>query len=146
QGDGVAARLDGIWKLRTAVPQNPTERRKVRGSVRVQKTLDGDFDGGRLDLHVFVPRDLVPGVTETSDTLGESLGCRVDGFYFLLKQLVGISRGDVTVSIVDPSLSSITDVEKAFEVVRSIENGTKVLAVLLTKELVVVGKDDIHGV
>ena len=143
QGDSSPEDLSGTWRLRAAVPQSPTEKRKVRGRVYVQTSGDGVFHAGTLAVHAFVPQDLL-GSNE--GPLPRELECRLDAFFAVLQALAGIGRGAVDATVVDASYSTIDSVGKAFELSKDLPDGARVLPILFTQNIVVPGLGDSHGV
>lgn len=70
----------------------------VRAKVRVQKTPDGEFHGGVLDLNVFIPDGVkIGGTAITAQTARAeyNVRARIDSFFDSFERLFGIGRGNV---------------------------------------------------
>lgn len=130
QGDGVPANLEGRWTLRAGFPQAPDKRGTLRTTIRIQEADLGTFRGGWLDLHLHVPGY---GTTDAGVTRGLSSHDEkcIDRYFELLRDLVGIDRGTVTVYGEDWSLDALT-MPKGFALEPPLARGTKGLQVLLT--------------
>lgn len=107
---GVAATTVAQNPLSSAMPLEIGEWQLLFGSssagesldakVYVQQTDDGEFHGGVLDLHVYLPDGLLltdPDPLHTVDpssaAADASMTARIDAFYDALSELYGIDRG-----------------------------------------------------
>ncbi|MBK8213581.1 MAG: hypothetical protein IPK71_07480 [Myxococcales bacterium] len=115
-------------------------------SARVQISGDGEFHGGALDMHVYLPRGLVvedPGSPHVVDAAraerDASIEARLDAFYRALEATTGIVRGDVTFHDVDPSFRRIATkraLDAAFAASAGVvADGHQSVHVMLTNEL-----------
>ncbi|MBK6693280.1 MAG: hypothetical protein IPG50_13895 [Myxococcales bacterium] len=87
----------GPWSVLAEGPEGSSLR------LLVQRTDDGQFHGGLMDLELFVPDGLLVGEGDVrrpigaNDAVGDpAIAARVDAFFALLWVSVGISRGTVT--------------------------------------------------
>jgi hypothetical protein len=148
----------GKWKLVVAGivvhPSAPTDKSnkslpdgeavtgKLRVRVSLQRTNDGAFHGGELDLHVYVPEGLEvqdpdPLHAVTADTADKdpSIAHRLDIFYEELSRLFGIGRGAVAFHRIDPAfLRASTGEARASLIAQATERGPG-LHVVLTNHL-----------
>lgn len=132
----------GVWKLKLFSHDNS---RLYRVRLTVQRTSDGFFHGGELDLHVYVPEGLMlsqPGprheVRIDDAYFDDALNARIDAFYDLLETTVGIGRGNVSFHGIPAKFASIdfTSMElyEAFRETR-VEPDAQALHVVFTNEL-----------
>jgi hypothetical protein len=87
-----------------------------RASLRVQKTPDGAFHGGYVDVHVYLPKGLVlDGDTVLEDNYAAIKGARdrIDALGEAMRGLYGLERGNVAFHLVDASFVSVTDARLA---------------------------------
>ena len=119
---------------------------KLAVSARVQISGDGQFHGGALDLHVYLPRGLVvedPGAPHVVDAAraerDASIEARLDAFYRALEATTGIVRGDVTFHDADTSFRRISTkraLDAAFAASAGVvADGHQAVHVMLTNEL-----------
>ena len=88
----------------------------VSATVRVQNTPDGQFHGGALDIHVYLPEGLdVEGDTVTKTHFKRVAGVRdrIDMFADAIRDLYQLTRGDVTFHLVSSKYVEIADSELA---------------------------------
>ncbi|HVH41141.1 MAG TPA: hypothetical protein VM925_02325 [Labilithrix sp.] len=152
QGEGVVANLAGKWKVRFGVMNDRSTKLQLRGRVRVQSSGDGAFHGGTLDLHVHVPRGLEIGdhvVDATSAAKDGDIADRLDTFFALTSQLLGIEKGDVVFHAESESLRELdgyADIAKGFAVSRGEKDGTQAFHVLLTNVIALNGEPVAAGI
>lgn len=110
-------------------------------TVKLQRTGDGAFHGGQLDLHVYVPQGLHvqdpdPVHVVTNPSSDASIGKRVDFFYEELLRLFDIGRGTVTFHSMDARFAHATTGDDRAQLIAqaSVESGPA-LHVVLTNEL-----------
>lgn len=110
-------------------------------TVHVQRSNDGAFHGGTLDLHVYVPDGLrvhdPDSVHVVRDPASDaSLARRVDVFYEELDRLFGISRGQVAFHAIDARFAHATtgDARASLIAQATVASGPA-LHVVLTNEL-----------
>lgn len=141
QSEAVAAPLPaGTWKVRFGVQNDATAKPKVHAKVRVQSSGDGAFHGGKLDLHLHVPAGLsIEGVTidPAKAATTSQVKARVDLFFQLTTQLLGIERGEVVFHTEKVALADLDGQEllKGFAVSDSADDGKQALHVLLTNSI-----------
>ncbi len=130
----------GTWKVRFGAMNNPTANLTLKPKVRVQSSGDGVFHGGTLDLTLHVP----PGVTIDGATLdakqaetSAAVGERVDLFYSVMSQLLGIERGTVSFLPASKAFVDLDDNEvvEGFAASTGTADGTQSLHVLLTNSI-----------
>ncbi|MBL8609739.1 MAG: hypothetical protein JNL38_20570 [Myxococcales bacterium] len=88
----------------------------VATTVFVQNTPDGAFHGGALDIHVHLPDGLdVEGDTVSKNHYKRVAGIRdrIDAFAEAIRDLYGLTRGDVTFHLVASRYQEIDDDELA---------------------------------
>jgi hypothetical protein len=151
QGEGTSAE-PGTWTLRVGV-QNSTKKVKVTAKVRIQSSGDGTFHGGTLDLHVHVPDGLKVGKSTiaSGSTAQDSpeLKQRIDTFYKLVSQMLGIDRGTVVFHSAEASLAAIdgdSGLIKGFAASRGATDGSQELHVLFTNSISLDGKPVAAGI
>jgi hypothetical protein len=151
QGEGTAP-IPGKWVLRVGV-QGSTRKVTVKGKVRVQSSGDGEFHGGRLDLHVHVPDGLkvgtttLKGVQQAKDSPG--LKQRIDTFFKVFSQLLEIDRGDVTFHAAPSALEAIDGSDElldGFAASSGTIDGTQAFHILFTNEIALSGKPIAAGI
>ena len=106
----MSASLAGNWTVRFGVLGLPHAKKRLTARVRVQSSGDGAFHGGKLDLHVHVPKGLVIDGTEVDPANAGSdpgMKVRVDSFFVLTTKLLGIERGEVVFSEEPKELSAL---------------------------------------
>lgn len=114
----------GTWKV--TLGSSALGLPKVRLALVTQRTSDGFFHGGELDLEVFIPKGLVlsqPGprheVTIAGAATDPELNARIDAFYDLLEQVLGIGRGNVRYHGIDGRHAAIDlDSDAVYEAFR----------------------------
>ncbi len=141
----------GKWKVRFGVQGDPTAKPKVRAKVRVQATPDGVFHGGTLDLHIHVPQTVTIGSAEIDHTDACSdprIKERVETFFALTKQLLGITKGTVKCSGASSGLAELDDNEiiDGFAISGGEKEGTPVLHVLITNAIRIEGQPVAQGI
>lgn len=140
QGNNATAIAAGKWTVRFGVEGNASAKPTVQGRVRVQSSGDGAFHGGTLDLHVHVPTGLrIEGATvdPTKASADAKLARRIDLFYQVAKQLIGIGRGEVVFHAEKASLAELDDEEilDGFAVSDGASDGTPSMHVLFTNAI-----------
>lgn len=151
QGDGVSEVLAGTWTVRFGVA-NSSKKAKLKGTVRVQSSGDGGFYGGALDLHVHVPAGLrINGSPVDPGRAGSSaaLNDRIDIFFDVASQLLGIDRGEVVFHEARSALADLDgfqDIYEGFSVSRGMEDGTKALHLLVTNAIRLDGEPIAAGI
>ncbi len=85
--------MAGKWQV--ALSAVPTESK-----VYIQKTSDGEFHGGELDLHIYIPDGLkihdpdpMHAITAADAAMDASVQARVDAFFDRVTEFFGIGRG-----------------------------------------------------
>ena len=137
QGEGAPKDLAGTWKVRFGV-YGASAKPKLKGTVRVQSSGDGTFHGGQLDLHIHVPSGLrIPGRTVDASKAKSDpdLEERVETFFALTTQLLGIEKGEVVFHEESSSCGSSTASRallKGFAVSKGQKDGTQALHILMT--------------
>lgn len=143
----------GGSKSSAALPNGAPSTRPLRVTVAVQRTSDGEFHGGELDLHVWIPDGLrihdpeplheVKGATAKDD---RAIAKRVDTFYADLEELFGIERGNVTFHAIDQSFLSATSGDaRAATTAQAKGDGARALHVVFTNHLAYGEGDSILG-
>lgn len=135
----------GTWKVRYGIQGSDGFKPKLRGKVRLQTTSDGAFYGGKLDLHVYVPPGLVlkdngaqKKVDANNAKADASLAKRIDTYYALAGQLLGIERGAVTFHVAPTELSAIDGVQEllqGFAVSGGTQDGAQSMHILFTNQI-----------
>ncbi|MBX3205348.1 MAG: hypothetical protein KF764_09775 [Labilithrix sp.] len=137
QGDNAPKDLAGTWKVRFGV-YGASSKPKLKGKIRVQSSGDGAFHGGALDLHVHVPSGLRIGNRTVNAAKAESdsdISDRVDTFFALTTNLLGIERGEVVFHEESSSyreLDGVSALLRGFAISSGQKDGTPALHVLLT--------------
>ncbi len=137
QGEGVPKDLAGTWKVRFGVIGG-TAKPKLKGKVRVQSSGDGSFHGGQLDLHIHVPEGLEIGnrVVDAAKAASDpEIKERVETFFALTSQLLGIEKGEVTITKESRTYQELDGVEEllqGFAISSGQKDGTQALHVLMT--------------
>jgi hypothetical protein len=128
--------VGGRWIAVVDGPQGATV------TLRIQRGSAGRFQGGVLDLDVYLPdglvtRDPEPAriVTANSATGDANVRARVDIFYRLLSEHVGIGRGTVRYHAIDRRYLSATTGDARAELLSAARGPHAGLAVVLTNEL-----------
>lgn len=146
QGEGVAEKIPaGVWKVRYGIKNGDGFKPKLRGKVRVQSSSDGVFHGGKLDLHLHVPPGLLlreSGSSRRVDAANASkdanLAKRIDTFYALADQLLGIDRGEVVFHVADAKFADVDGTQElldGFGISRGAKDGDQEMHVLLTNRI-----------
>jgi hypothetical protein len=152
QGEAVRPDLGGGWKLRVGFKGAPTRRGRLHVRVRIQVTEDGAFHGGTLDLHVHIPEGLKFGATLVDTaTVGSSpeLAKRVDRYFEVMKDLIGIDRGEVVYHLESASLASLDGIDaivQGFSVSDSKRNGLQEMHLLFTNAIKQDGEEIAAGI
>jgi hypothetical protein len=95
---------------------DPNDSQPIHASARIQLTADGQFHGAELDLNVFVPDGLMIGTPEwevhpvTAATAAQdpSVMVRIDRYFALVKQILGVDRGKLSFFPAPASARDIT--------------------------------------
>lgn len=121
-------------------------------SLRLQKTGDGRFHGGALDLDVYVPNGLVvhdpePVHAVEASTIANDacLERRVAIFFSELESLVGIRRGAVRYYMIDQRFRTATSGDARAALLSSPTVRHPGLAVVLTNDMSYGGGDPLLG-
>jgi hypothetical protein len=152
QGDAVRTDLGGAWRLRVGFQGAPTRRGSLRVRVRIQRTEDGAFHGGTLDLHVHIPEGLTFGTTRVDTaTVGSSpeLQARVDRFFEVTRSLLNIDRGEIVYHLERAELASLDGVNalvQGFSVSDKRRNGLQEMHLLFTNEIAQNGEPIAAGI
>lgn len=151
QSEAAASIPAGTWNVRFGVYRDPSSRIQLKGKVRIQSSGDGVFHGGKLSLHLHVPAGLrIDGTNidaaEASTTPG--ITQRVDLFFQVLDQLLGIERGDVVYHTEEFQLAEVNDEEllQGFAVSSGSKEGSQELHVLLTNRITQNGEPVAQGI
>lgn len=146
QGDSTSANppAAGKWTIRFNPEGGNGQGATAKARVRVQKTDDATFHGGRLDLRVWIPEGLRLAYPTASHVVSpeaasedSAVTARVDRFYVALQQLYGIGRGTVTYFAADRSLSVVdqeSELLDAFGLSQG-QNDGSALNVLFTNDI-----------
>lgn len=138
QGEVLGENLAGKWKVRFGVVDAPSSTIKLRGKVRIQSSGDGVFHGGQLDVHVHVPQGLSigPNMVDAAKASSDAdIKERLDLFFDMTKELLGIERGEVVFQAEDASyqeLDGLDEVMSGFAVSKGQKDGTPALHILMT--------------
>lgn len=141
----------GKWKLRLGISNNPTASATLNVKVRIQSSGDGIFHGGALDLTLHVPPGLTVDNATVDATNAESnagIRERVDTFYQVMSELLGIERGTVTFKADGSAFTDLDDNEviQGFAASRGEENGKQNMHILLTNAIRQGGKSIALGI
>ncbi len=96
--DSMPAVKAGAWTAKFSHPG--------RGTVRIQSTPDGQFHGGYVDMHVYLPEGLdIDGDVVTPSNYAKLQGARdrLDALAKVMRPLYGLDRGNVTFHLVAAS-------------------------------------------
>jgi hypothetical protein len=103
--------MPGMWTVKTSVPANI--------ELQVQATPDGQFHGGLLDLHVYLPRGIIVDVAGNSANAANAWGNQTIrdlflSFFEVMKSFFGMSRGsieflDIPQRFVDANENNLVD-------------------------------------
>jgi hypothetical protein len=151
QGEDVPQNLAGKWKVRFGLDGTPSNM-KLRARVRVQSTSDGAFHGGQLDLHVHVPDGLKIGdrtVDASTAASDPDITKRIDTFFILTRELLGIEKGEVVIDQEAGSyqeLDGIPEILEGFAISAGEKDGTQVLHVLMTNLIAIDGQPVAAGI
>ncbi len=94
----------GQWSFLVAGFERSGEQstRPMRVAAYIQKTDDGKFHGGELDLHIHLPKGIKVGNPDAAAVISPANAAnhpnvvpRIDSFYKALNDLYGIGRGNV---------------------------------------------------
>lgn len=142
QGAGVPEKLDGTWKLRVGQMGVASSKIKVKAKVRVQASGDGEFHGGKLDLHLHVPDGLLvdgKAVRGSEAETNAGLQERIDIFFQVTSSLLGIERGDVVWHAASSRYAAVDSIQKlveGFAISKGrTKDGTQAFHVLFTNEI-----------
>jgi hypothetical protein len=131
----------GEWSVRFGQIGSGSEPSKLTAKVTVQTSGDGKFHGGELDLHVHVPTGLrVDGRLVEASRASEDplLKERIDLFFDLTSQLLGIERGNVEFHQESSSyadLDGMAEIARGFAVSRLAKDGDQQVHMLLTNTI-----------
>jgi len=138
QSESAPTDLAGTWKVRFGVYGSAASKPKLRAKVRVQSSGDGVFHGGQLDLVVHVPDGLQIGdrVVDAAKAADDpDIGERIDTYFAMTAELLGIDRGHVSFREEDGSYRELNEVEEilqGFAISKGEKDGTQALHILLT--------------
>lgn len=133
----------GTWTITFAVPSNvPAHAR-----VFVRTTDDGTFQGGAVDLRVYIPdgltiADPTPQHVVTVETAPDdpAIAARIDSFYAALANLFELERGTVEYVALPSAFARIESLEERDEALRATTAPDHpVVHLVLTNELTVYG-------
>jgi hypothetical protein len=103
-------------KSSDALPVGATVTTPLHVMINSQKTSDGEFHGGAMDIHVYIPDGLElegpsarHAITADDAPNDDAMTARVDAFYDKMKTLFDIDRGEVAFHSIDASFLSATD-------------------------------------
>ncbi len=151
QSQNVPSNLGGTWTLRFGVV-NGSAKPNLKAKVLVQSTADGAFHGGRLDLHIHVATGLKIGnrtVNPATASADPGIKERLDTFFAVTTQLLGITRGNVEFSTVGAQYAKLDGLEQwqnGFAISSGETDGTQVLHILLTNFIGIDGEPVAVGV
>jgi hypothetical protein len=140
-------------KSSSEIPEGARSTHPLQVTVALQRTEDGEFHGGELDLHVWVPDGLrvhdpdpVHDVSASGAANDRSLAKRIDAFYEDLERLFGISRGRVTFHAIDRSFLSVNGGNARAAIAKqATRDGSPSMHVALTNDLVMGDGESILG-
>ena len=138
QSENVPKDLAGKWKVRFGVYGSTASKVKLKGKVRVQSSGDGTFHGGQLDLHLHVPDGLEIGghkVDASKAASDPAIKERVDTFFALTSELLGIEKGEVSFHEEGGAYQELDGVQElldGFAISKGADNGTQALHILMT--------------
>jgi hypothetical protein len=144
--------IPGTWLLRVGVQDAPTKKITVSAKIKVQTSDDGQFHGGKLDLHLHIPDGLKFGATTikaSAASTSPDVAARVDKYFATLSQLLQIDRGDVVFHVADPTLASIDGSDAlltGFAASAGMPDGTQALHILYTNQIALNGKPIAAGI
>jgi hypothetical protein len=134
----------GAWSVKLSSQQ---VGEPLSAKLYLQKTDDGSFHGGLLDLMVYLPAGLVlespEPVTVESAPDDPGIKLRIDSFYAALGELYGIGRGEVRFAGIDAAYRTISDetlLYAAFAQTQPPDTGTA-LHVVLANDVTVWGSE-----
>lgn len=141
----------GTWKARFGLYGNTSAKKKVKAKVQIQTTGDGTFHGGALDVHVHLPEGLeIEGKTVDAAKAASNAEIkeRLDLFFQLTSELLGIERGEVTFHEEASSYVVLDDDEiiDGFAVSKGATDGTPGLHILYTNGIRQGGQDIAAGI
>lgn len=127
----------------TAAPTGAAVRSPLRVTVQFQRSGDGAFHGGALDLHIYVPEGLrihdpdpVHVVSAEGASADASMNRRVSLFYTELSRLFGIGQGVVAYHRIDRRFATATSGDARAELMAQASvSAPHALHVVLTNEL-----------
>lgn len=145
QSENAPTDLAGTWKVRFGV-SGSIAKLKLKGRVRVQSSGDGAFHGGQLDLVVHLPEGLMIGdqvVDAAKPADDPGIADRLDLFFTMTSELLGIARGNVSFQKEDRSYRELDGYDaflRGFAVSKGEKDGTQALHILLTNQLTMDGQ------
>jgi len=134
----------GTWTVEFSIPGNQPAHAKAF----VRTTKDGAFHGGRLDVRVYIPDNLViadPGpehtITAMTAATDPAVAARLDSFFAHVEQLFELERGDVELVSLPSSFAEIADIAARNQVLRMTSAGgtDPVVHLIWVNELVLFG-------
>ena len=137
----------------SGAPTGAPVQSPLRVTVQFQRSGDGQFHGGALDLHVYVPEglrmhdpDAVHVVSAERASTDASMNQRVSLFYTELSRLFGISRGVVAYHRIDGRFTTATTGDaRAQLMAQASVKAAHALHVVLTNELSYGGGEALLG-
>ncbi len=151
QSENAPANLAGTWKVRFGVQGSTTAKPQLKAAVRVQSTGDGAFHGGQLNVVFHVPEGLQINertIDATKAADDPSLQERIDIFFELTSELLGIERGEVKYQTEDASFQDLDgerEVLAGFATSKGEKDGTQALHVLLANNIAMDGEPFAQG-
>jgi metallopeptidase family M12-like protein len=140
QSEAAPESLTGKWKVRFGVYQNATAKPSFKAKVRIQSSGDGEFHGGKLDLHLHLPSGVTVGGSAVDPAKAETnpaIKDRVDTFFEVTSKLLGIERGEVKYHAEPATLAKVDGqaILDGFAVSAGEKEGTQAFHILLTDSI-----------
>lgn len=139
QSDGLGAMpvTPGTWTVTFSGPADA----KLVGSVTIQVTDDGKFHGGLLDMHVYVPDDMVVNgapITATTAPNNSDVEARIAAFFARTALHAAVYRGNVVYHRLPSSYGTIddyTELANSFRESKVVADGTQALHVIFAESI-----------